>query len=318
MAKLILEITSPSGDKKYIQPDSFPVNLGRGFSNDIIIDDDYVSKEHLQIAFSEDEITITNLSLENGTQLLNKKNNITSETQIKPGDRIFIGKTKLKLLTPEYKIAETKILDKGKSFFDRYKFILMAWSSLILFVVLSTLNNFFASYYEAEFVEHFGDIHISIVGFILWAGFWTFIGKLSKKESAFHKQLMLVSIFFLMDLLLAYIQDFFVFNFPAAPVQSFFLNWLLPVYSIFIFYNVLKIGTKISTKKLKITVPTIVLLLFAVTHFTGYVQSLDYSSSISFVGSVKHPAFKLVKSKSIENYSTGCDALFDKPDIEDK
>ncbi len=95
--RLFLEVMQGSGKGKSLELKSGRAILGRVDDSDIKIEDDQVSRKHLQIeAFSREQIFITDLASQNGTYL----NGIRIRTtKLKHEDLIRMGNTVLKFVT---------------------------------------------------------------------------------------------------------------------------------------------------------------------------------------------------------------------------
>lgn len=66
-------------------------SIGRGIDNDIVVDDEQVSRHHVKVEFSGDMLHITDLNSSNGTTLNNSKIQPMTPLPVKDGDTIGIG-----------------------------------------------------------------------------------------------------------------------------------------------------------------------------------------------------------------------------------
>lgn len=317
MEKLVLEIILPKIDYiQYVKLHSFPVKIGRGFDNDVIIQDEYVSVHHLEINYGEDQLFIKDLNSENGVYI-NKKQRIDGETAISPNESVSLGKTKLRILSDDHQITKTKELNINKSFSNRYKIVGAAWCVLVLNCLLTIMINHSVTFRDVEFMKLFNDIPNDVAGFLIWAGFFTFIGRLFKRESAFHKQLLYISIFSIILTLFPYIKEVINFNF-SNPILKIFLDYVatLPIVCYFLIV-VLRDATKISTKKLKFFIPIIVIVFACIIYFSDHIKTVGFRSSLSYERNLQPKFFKISKSKTLENFSLQSEALFKKTNIDD-
>ena len=317
MEKLVLEITLPTTDyKRLVSIDSFPVSIGRGYANDVIIQDDYVSEKHLELVFSDNQITITDLNSENGI-FTNDKERINSEVVIQPGKAIKIGKTSIKFFLPEHQISKTKKLNINKSLINRYKVIITAWSFILINALVAVMINHFNTYREIKFLKLFDSVPLDVMGLVVGAGFWTFIGRLFKKESAFHKQLLYFGMFYLFLSLFPYVKEVVLFNFPTA-FWIYFLDNVasLPIISFYLIAT-LKVSTNFSLKRLYLFIPLIVVAFSIINYSSDYIKSIDYNSKLAYVRTIQPKYLKITKSKSIDDFCKDCETLFEKTDISD-
>lgn len=76
--------------------DTTPVHVGRGFGNELVVDDDRVSRRHARITTTDDGALLEDLGSRNGTALNGER--ITSPAPLKVGDEITVGQTQLALV----------------------------------------------------------------------------------------------------------------------------------------------------------------------------------------------------------------------------
>ncbi len=75
--------------------DSQTITLGRDETNDIIIDDSYISSKHLIIKIYNNNIYISDLGSTNGTYIDGVKLIKDEETRLKTGEKLIVGSEKL-------------------------------------------------------------------------------------------------------------------------------------------------------------------------------------------------------------------------------
>ena len=83
----LLLLQSPSGPQP-IPVESTTVSLGRGLSNDVILEDTRVSRHHAQLRYKNRRFWITDLGSTNGTFVNNER---VSETVLRDGDVLSLG-----------------------------------------------------------------------------------------------------------------------------------------------------------------------------------------------------------------------------------
>jgi len=314
METIILELTLPkTNNKKIVKVDSYPVKLGRGYENDIIIPDDYVSINHLSLGFQDGRLTITDLDSDNGVYL--DKVRIISETQVDFEQTFKVGKTNIRVLKPDFSLPATKKLNINKSFIEKYKIVIIAWTSLILSLILEVINDFYHTYEKIEFIKLFEDLP-GIVSFLLiFAAVFTLISKLSKKESSFHYQLLLVSLFTIFIDIIINTVVVLHFNAPFKLVQGLTLCLFIFPLACYALIKLFQNSTNISIKNLRIYIITIVYLGYGVISLSSYISSVGYSPKLKYNHELLPKYFKIRKSKSLEEYTNESMELFEKTDI---
>jgi pSer/pThr/pTyr-binding forkhead associated (FHA) protein len=92
---MILEVLHPSGVRTWHRLGDLPVTVGRGFANDLILDDPYVEARHARIALDESGAPlIEDLGSVNG--LVAKEGRLSGRVLLRPGAEIRVGRTMLR------------------------------------------------------------------------------------------------------------------------------------------------------------------------------------------------------------------------------
>lgn len=92
---MILEIVHPGGARTWQRLGTVPVTLGRGFGNDLILDDPYVDARHARIALDESGApVIDDLGSVNG--LIAYHTRLPGRVALRPGMEIRVGRTMLR------------------------------------------------------------------------------------------------------------------------------------------------------------------------------------------------------------------------------
>ncbi|QPJ61611.1 MAG: FHA domain-containing protein [Candidatus Nitronauta litoralis] len=130
MDRLIIETLTGqggSGESKTIFRNGSGT-IGRDFSNDLILDDPYISPKHLQITALENKILVKDLKTKNGTRV-NKDRLIRGEkVEINSGDEILVGRTHLKLFLSNHPVEPASKWDRVMAFRN---FIDRAWVPVV-------------------------------------------------------------------------------------------------------------------------------------------------------------------------------------------
>jgi hypothetical protein len=89
MAKLVIRTGSQMGAE--FPAERAVIHLGRGSSNDIILQDSQVSRQHAELSQQGDQFVIRDLGSTNGTYVNDER--VVGSRPLRPGDRIRIGDT---------------------------------------------------------------------------------------------------------------------------------------------------------------------------------------------------------------------------------
>lgn len=124
MERIIVQVLPQNGQiaESCHAIDKSRVTLGRSYLNDIIIDDLYISAQHLLIFLEDGKFQIKDLGSENGTQVNGTQKFKDKTVSLESGDIIEVGRTRLKLLLPNHPVEPAMRMDSLlvlRDFIDR-------------------------------------------------------------------------------------------------------------------------------------------------------------------------------------------------------
>src|SRR5690606_31136136 len=96
--KLVLEMTGADDGVAHRVVESFPVTLGRGYHNDIILADPHVGEQHIRIDYDGRDWTVTDLGSVN--PLLVNMRPVAGPVRIVSGDELRVGGVRLRAFSP--------------------------------------------------------------------------------------------------------------------------------------------------------------------------------------------------------------------------
>lgn len=310
MDRLVIEIKNRALHLRSHQIYSnFPVKIGRGYSNDIVIPDPYVCKEHLEIYENEfGEFEIKDLDSKNGI-FINSKKTTEPIIKIKTGDRVRIGHTLLKFASPDQPMAETIIMKKGILNPEGIQLIAFAWLSVIL--------TFLFLYFE-EYMETFTKFSSSKITSeaiapafipIIWAGVWAVVGKISKHHSYFHEQLLVTTLGFLAMLLIQTFTGYLEFFTNSTLIGIIGRYILETVLFLTLLHENFRIATQIREKSLKLSATLGTLIIMGLSTIEAFASSSDFNEEPSYSKVLKAPIIKFLPTTSKENFFKDCEDL---------
>jgi PAS domain S-box-containing protein len=93
--RAILRIVQPTGVESVVQFSTLPVRFGRGPENQVILEDQNVSRIHAELRYADGHLFLRDCQSINGTRL---NGELVNEAAVSPGDQITIGDCELYLL----------------------------------------------------------------------------------------------------------------------------------------------------------------------------------------------------------------------------
>ena len=310
-APIVIEILDRFGKiRERHKLTSFPVKIGRAYNNDIIIDDNYVSPEHIEILLDGDgHILIADLKSDNGLFSLHpiqKYDVLTAEEN----QRIRIGHTDIRIRSEGYTVKETYI-DHGKPSLMHF---LLTTGFMVPVVWLITAGITLEYYFlravrETTTNSLLSEIVPIFIFIIVWALGWSVTSKLTTHKFYFSYHAILISLiicaFYIIEPGFEYIE--FVF-----PVYDLSLNLSIIsdlVLVSLLFYGHLRQSTNFSRKKTRLVSVIATALLIGVINLTTYLNQPEYQNSPDYSEFLKSPVFHTGKAGTIDEFLAATTSL---------
>jgi len=217
MDKVIFE-TIRRGTHYYHKIDSFPVTIGRAFDNDIILQDVTISPHHLVINKEDDEISIQNLSNENGTKL-NGQNIENEPVKVSLPANLVISDMKARLLSADMKVEKTHIRNCSGLFCI---FTNPIWAVLLLIATIGLLflEKYFITPVAKETLYYVSSVLPSVWMILGVTVVISGISRLSTHRWEIIPALSIASLIFLIPQLFDYIGHYLSYLFTSDSLAS--------------------------------------------------------------------------------------------------
>lgn len=234
--KLILEITSHTGDGGVIHEtvEAFPVTLGRGYHNSIILTDPHVGADHLRIEYEGSEDgqgvwTVRELGSVNGLVFGGRSHKATA-VRVSSGEHLRVGKTDIRFFSPEHPVPSAMRLQKVHPFFQWLARSQNVWASALLALAVTLSWSYLEVWTDdtGMTLAAYGAGMFFIV--LVWAALWSAAGRVIRHKSNFKSHVALASLCIIAFVVLWYVQsyaDFLSSENWVAFIVSYTLNFAL-------------------------------------------------------------------------------------------
>lgn len=301
---LIVEILDRFGKiRERIRIDKFPCRIGRGYHNDIIIDDPYVSPAHLELILDGNRnLILSDTSSENGTYSIHPVRRLDSIV-VEDNQRVRIGHTELRLRSTQFPVRAT-VPDRGKPHGVVLRALTVLLTPVAWFLVSALL--LWSTYLETATEVTFNQLlrnTLSVLIFIpLWAFAWSVVSKIVTHRFYFTFHLLWVSV--LITVLYAIETGLQYAEFMSA--IDFLADYAMLVTDVLfiaaLFYGHLRYSTTYSSRK-SLVIATITGLMFsAIIKLTDILAQPEFDSQPRYSGILKPPTFVVRDSKTIDAF----------------
>ncbi len=307
---MILELIKDSGfrrDHKVF--DGGVIRIGRGYDNDFIVSDPYVSEHHCVIRALEHGFTIEDPGSANGT-VINGKVKVQGQVHLNSGDEITIGRARLRFVLSGHPVGPALPLAVPSAFFQEINRPRKAWLIVVSALLLSTVVEHQESF-ENMPVSKFISMGIGLLLVILvWAGVWAFVGRLIKHRAHFNAQLSWTALFFLGVTVLYPLSahcGYWLSSQAAEMVVGAVVSW---TFLSFLVAGHLTIATFISRRNQIIAAAVISTAVITFSMVTYYASKTDFDPQPDFYATLVPSYANMVPGAPVDEFLQKSEYIF--------
>lgn len=314
MAELIIQELTPRNRVVRTHTfDALPVTIGRGYDNDLILTDAYVCPGHATINRTENGWQIEDKASKNGVYIKNRKTVVAGNAPLTSGDLLVLGRTRLRVLSVDHPVPESKKLQITKQTRSRYQVPLLAWS-LTLVCVVMIVWDFYLDFGDEDVFEDLYQAVVAIMVILglvfIWSAGWSFVGRVLKNTPNFHYHLLLAVSGLIVIELSLYANNFIGYNTCNAALRE-LVGTLLPIIIIgALFALSIRASTRLPGMQIHLISAFIVMLFASIVTFAQINSRSKFSSSPEFDAVLHTPWSQVVKSESIDQFMEANERLF--------
>jgi len=179
-----IELLARNGDVLQRQRvDALPIRIGRGYDNDLILDDDYAAPRHALVELdAAGRLLLRDLGSSNGIVVKGRR---LLETELSGDTVARIGHTALRVRAAGYPVP-AELPDRT---FHRWEGVLPGAAGIVLVTALSLLVAWLGDTQYQETVRYFALPAWGIGAALLWGGAWAFAGRLFGRHARLGRHL---------------------------------------------------------------------------------------------------------------------------------
>lgn len=200
--------------KERVRLSSFPVEVGRAYSNHVILDDRYVSPCHLRIVRGSDgQIVAEDLSSRNGLFLMPEGTRVRT-TPLGLNTQLRIGRTLLRLRTRDCPVDEAEREGIGLDLQERFvNSGRVQAATLTAVIALIGTHQYLGVYNENQFWNVLLDgMPQMLMATLVYLSFWCFLGIIFVRRLRFRAHLTIFCTLFLLSHLSSWLEALLSFN----------------------------------------------------------------------------------------------------------
>jgi hypothetical protein len=281
---IVLEVLEKSGRvRERTRFGSFPVTIGRAYDNDIILDDEYVSPRHLSIERDEQgALRAVDLNSENGLYQIPSLRRVDA-LAISSDNQLLVGSTQIRIRRTDFAVAPTALsnrrrksaqntLSSGRLFIP----ILLAVAGMLF------MEKYLQTFQKIKYQEMIQETISPLLGLMVWAGIWAFVGRILGHRAAFFAHANIVLLALLSIFGLNWFTEYYSFAFSAMSSTKWIEAAFLTLIGSTLLYGHLHLATQLRPKRVAITSGLVAIGLLGITLFSSNVKEAQFSSRLSY------------------------------------
>ncbi len=291
------------------------IHVGRGYDNDLILNDPFVCAHHIEIEGMPDgTLTVHDLDSLNGLYAYGSKSKVVS-LKLASGERMRIGHSILRYRSEEQPVAATRedrlTTDLVNNLLNSSAIMWLGFALLALFV---SLASHLGSYSEFKAVQVFrSDLLPYLFALLMWAGFWSLLSRITTHSFYFNAHSIIATATLFFSLLYEeFIDPLLRFSFhldSSVDRLSYLFSLLLMAIAL---YAHLRFCSTQSTKRLAVYAIILASSIIGISYMQSYEEADSFSSYPAYHDVILPPAFQLVGERSLNEFFAEVDKLDEK------
>lgn len=310
MARLIIEEVNRLGHVTGRHSfEQFPVTVGRGYQNNLIIDDPYISADHIHIDETETGWQIEDQQSENGVKY-RLHSNQSQPGNLNSGDEIIIGRTRLRLLSPAHPVAKTHLLPTRASVSKLLANPAAVITTIGITILLLLIDYQLSIPVKTGTEKLIASMFPTFLFALTWAGIWAFVGRVIIHRATFLPHFVAALVVFIISMITATISEYLVFNLSDKTVATIFEFIIIGFTIAGLFYVNLTNSTNLNKKSNLITSHCVAWSMLLMGLFMQYVNKPEFSHAPDYASQLKPPFAKVATTKSLEDFIKDSEKVF--------
>ena len=190
---------------------SFPVSIGRSYRNDVIVDDRYVSPEHVRVVEGEDgNLVAEDVGSLNGLHVPGSLEKLPRVT-LQSGTKLQIGETVLRFVAEDATVPDATPMIADWGLLHLLKRKSLSLGIIAISFGITVLDGYLGTYQELRWVDVLGAALAVLLFLIVWAGLWSFTNRLLTHRFDFLRHLAVAYLLVAVTIVIAPAYEYFQF-----------------------------------------------------------------------------------------------------------
>ncbi len=281
----------------------FPVTVGRGYTNDVILDDPKVSAAHARIERAEDgRLLLRDVGSTNGTFLVEPWTPL-AELTLTSDTRVAVGDTVLRFRARGHVVADTWVgaapEAHRKRFFERPEVFPVALAAMVL---LSVVSEYLDNYQKTDWGELSMALVVPLSAAFFWSGAWSLASRIARRQFHFRAHGAIGSLALLGLTVLPIVLSVLTFSLSLGAVSRWVHELgLLGVLSWSLYWH-LRYVTRWDGSRLKQVLVVLTVFFGAMSQVDTLLGNEQFSPDLAFDRTLLPPSLRVAPARSVDAF----------------
>jgi len=318
--KIIVQIRNKVGERieRFVVTER-GITIGRGWDNDVIIQDKYVDEHHLTLCNSEsvestraNKLVVSEQGTSNGTRIAGQ-HIVGEKIEVGFGEPVYIGDTKICFFDPAQTVDKAVIKPSWVAVHE--KLTSNAALALLTFatLVLSLLNEKVFSSEKFDVSDGIESGFSVLVVLLLWSMLFGFISKVIRGESNLRMHWVIGCIAVLVLELISLLVDITLFNLQSPTFGKALSSIIYGAFSLVLIVSAFTYSTFLSKKAKWLSAFCIVVVSIGIVHSKYFLKEEHelWNSGTQTEKATYPPAFLFREPVELDQYMLDAERLFE-------
>jgi Inner membrane component of T3SS, cytoplasmic domain len=285
------------------------IRIGRGYDNELILDDPYVSPNHAQISVDVDNDHLLLRDLDSLNGVCDEAGGRIRELELRAEQRFLIGACVLRFRAADFPVAPALTLDRRLQPLQR---VWVAVALLLTFLFAQGCEAILDSYEAFDGLKWLNALMTPLFATLVWAGLWALVSRLIVHRLNFFAHVAVVSFGLVLSWIFSATGGALAF---ALGVDR-WLSWLQAVALFVVFamvsYGHLRFATGLARRTRLVVCLIVGMLLAGSAQLSQRVREQQFSANPRYSLTLHPPQWRIRRASSTENFYKRVGGLADK------
>ncbi|QDE69020.1 hypothetical protein BHS09_19685 [Myxococcus xanthus] len=300
---IFLEVLEGDSVQARHRLERFPVNVGRGYGNDVILDDPKVSAEHLRIERREDgTLVLRDVGSQNGTYRVEPWAQL-AELELATDTRVSVGDTVLRFRARSHPVEKTVVAAAPTAprprVFEQPRYFSLALQALL---GASLLEGYLANYGRTDWGELTVALVVPLGITFLWAGGWSVASRIARRQFHYRTHATVAALVLLGSVVIQPLLTLVGFSLGVSGNLAWAHHVAFLALMAWGLYWHLRYVTRWEPGRLIRVIAVVTLSFGALSRADEWLGNESFSTELGFRRALLPPAFRLVGTEPMDDF----------------